>query len=98
MVQPIRMVGMILAGLAALVLALVAIGVYGTVSYRIASIRHEIGIHLALGADTVQVVRAVVAPLAERLLPQIRRLVPRGARVLVAASGGPDSPCSSCRS
>ena len=58
------MVGMILAGLAALVLALVAIGVYGTVSYRIASIRHEIGIHLALGADTVQVVRAVVAPLA----------------------------------
>jgi putative ABC transport system permease protein len=51
-------------GLAALVLALVAIGVYGTVSYRIASIRHEIGIRLALGADAAQVVRTVVAPLA----------------------------------
>ncbi len=63
-VQPILVIGTILAGLAVLVLALVAIGIYGTVSYRIASIRHEIGIRLALGADARQVVLAVVTPLA----------------------------------
>jgi predicted permease len=63
-VQPILVVGTILGGLALLVLALVAIGVYGTVSYRIASVRHEIGIRLALGADATHVVRAIVAPLA----------------------------------
>jgi predicted permease len=62
-VQPVLVIGTVLAALALLVLALVAIGIYGTVSYRIASIQHEIGVRIALGADARQVVRAVVAPL-----------------------------------
>jgi predicted permease len=63
-VSPIRLTGSILGGLAMLVLCLVAIGIYGTVSYRIASTRHEIGIRLALGADARAVVRSVAGPLA----------------------------------
>jgi predicted permease len=66
-IQPMFVVGALLAGLALLVLALVAIGIYGTVSYRIASTRQEIGVRLALGADTTQVVRSVLAPLVRVL-------------------------------
>jgi putative ABC transport system permease protein len=63
-VQPIVVIGSVLGVLAMLVLALVAIGIYGTVSYRIASTRREIGIRLALGADARQVVGAVLRPIA----------------------------------
>jgi predicted permease len=67
-VRPIGVMGSVLGVLAALVLALVAIGIYGTVSYRIASTRREIGIRLALGADAGKVVGAVVRPVARVVL------------------------------
>ncbi len=63
-IRGIWLTGMILGGLAALVMALLAIGIYGTVSYRIASTRRDIGIRMALGANGSAVVRSVGAQLA----------------------------------
>ncbi len=63
-IQGIRITGILLSALAALVLALFAIGIYGTVSYRIAADRRGIGIRIALGADGAAVVRSVGGRLA----------------------------------
>lgn len=55
-VGPARITGWAFAGLAALALVLLALGVYGTVSYRMASSRRELGIRVALGARPARLV------------------------------------------
>jgi predicted permease len=55
-----RLLSMLASGFAALVLALAAIGLYGIVSYYVASRRAEFGIRVALGASRSRVAAGVV--------------------------------------
>jgi putative ABC transport system permease protein len=55
-----RMMALLLAVFGGAALLLASVGIYGVVSFAVAQRTHEIGIRLALGANSVDVVKLVV--------------------------------------
>jgi putative ABC transport system permease protein len=61
-----RFNGLLFGSFAATALLLAIVGVYGVISFTVASRTHEIGIRMALGADATRVVRLI---LSDALIP-----------------------------
>jgi predicted permease len=58
---PARMAAILLGALGGLALALAAVGLYGLMAYSVSQRRHEIGLRMALGAESRLVIRDVLA-------------------------------------
>lgn len=78
---PFRLGALVIGSVALLALVLAVIGLYGVVSYAVASRTREVGIRMSLGADRAKVVRLVMGG-GVRLVA-----VGAGIGVVVAAAG-----------
>jgi ABC-type antimicrobial peptide transport system permease subunit len=63
-----RFNGLLFGSFAAIALLLAMVGVYGVISFTVASRTHEIGIRMALGADASRVIRLI---LRDALIPTV---------------------------
>jgi putative ABC transport system permease protein len=61
----IRVTAVLMSVLGMLAIGLLALGIYGTLAYRVAAVRHEIGIRMALGAPSAAVVRTTTIGVAK---------------------------------
>jgi putative ABC transport system permease protein len=58
---PFRLFGLVLGGVGVMAFLLAAVGIYGTVAHSVAQRRREMGIRMALGAVSTDILRLVVA-------------------------------------
>ena len=59
-VEPRKVQTFLLGGLAGLALMLACVGIYGVIAYMVTQEHHEIGVRMALGADSARILRLIL--------------------------------------